>query len=50
MRAQQFGEKTRMIFWSALPENLLSGTYRPPATNKERHDAHDAAPFEADEG
>ena len=30
--------------------NLLSSIYRPPATDEERHDAYDAAPFEVDEG
>jgi hypothetical protein len=50
MQAQEFGEKMRMSFWSALPKNLLSSVYRPPATDKERHDAYEAAPFDADEG
>ena len=50
MQAQEFGEKMRMTFWSALPKNLLSSIYRPPATDEERHDAYDAAPFEVDEG
>ncbi|KIJ97080.1 hypothetical protein K443DRAFT_681803 [Laccaria amethystina LaAM-08-1] len=48
--AQEFGEKMRMTFWSALPTNLLSSIYRPPATDEERHDAYDAAPFDADDG
>ncbi|KIJ96088.1 hypothetical protein K443DRAFT_107811, partial [Laccaria amethystina LaAM-08-1] len=47
---QQVGEKMRISFWSALPKNLLSSVYRPPATVEERHDACEAAPFEADDG
>ena len=50
IQAQKFGEKMRMTFWSALPTNLLSSIYRPPAIDEERHGAYDAAPFDADEG
>ena len=39
-----------MTFWSALPKNLLSSIYQPPATDEERHDVYDAAPFEVEEG
>jgi len=49
-QAQEFGEKMRKTFWSALPTNLLSSIYRPPATDEERHDVYDAAAFDADEG
>ena len=48
MQAQEFGEKMRMTFLSPLPKNLLSSIC-PPATDKERHDAYDVAPFEADQ-
>ena len=50
MQAQEFGEKMRMAFWSALPKNLSSSIYRPPATDEEHHDAYEVAPFEADGG
>jgi hypothetical protein len=50
MQAQGFGEKMQMTFWSALPKNLLSSIYRPPATEEEWNDAYDAAPFEAEDG
>ena len=50
MQAPEFGEKMRLTFWSALPKNLLSSIYRPPAPDEECQTAYEAAPFEADEG
>ena len=48
MQAQEFGEEMRMTFWSPFLKEILSITW-PPATDEERHDAYDVAPFEADE-
>lgn len=40
--AQEFGQKMRIPFWSALR------IYRPAATDEEHHDAYEVTPFEAD--